>query len=325
MKFKKLTITITTYNRKKRLLNQLSSIFSQEQVEDVQIIVLDNHSDYDIDEAIKSIIPVDVKIEYKLIIRPYNIESSGNISTSFMYCETEWMWLLADDDYTPPGAIKTILEDIETYSNVSMFKYSIDGFCTEDNLKCTSISTYLNYYKSGIHSSGSMIFMSNNVFNVSKLYPYLGKAIAWNCTNVSHLIPILFSLSNNDGILQFRNKAIVKYVDPELGTSWNYATIALGLSNISYLDLNISRKQHNLLCKLVVRDFNHRIFILKCLEIKTRHLQVATYNTAYKKLFRHVNYFQIFYKLIFYFLYFTKHYMRLDIVQIKKLYYDNVK
>ena len=49
-----LSIVIPTYNRKDRLIRQLRSIYNQRESSLVDIVICDNHSDYDVEAAIRS-------------------------------------------------------------------------------------------------------------------------------------------------------------------------------------------------------------------------------------------------------------------------------
>ena len=52
MQDKLLTICIPTYNRKSKLLKQLDSLYTQAEVYQTYIQIIDNHSDYDVELAI---------------------------------------------------------------------------------------------------------------------------------------------------------------------------------------------------------------------------------------------------------------------------------
>jgi GT2 family glycosyltransferase len=182
-----LTIVIPTYNRKIRLINQLRSIVLQPEYKNVEVVVLDNHSDYDIANSLKEHFSFNDLSNIELKRNPFNIGGDGNLSNSFMFCKTKYMWLLSDDDETSINSIKTILANIAENENVAMFKYSIGNFVPEEDKTISNIDEFIDYYRSGVHSSGTMIFISNNIFNMELLIPYITSAF----TPFHFIIPVV--------------------------------------------------------------------------------------------------------------------------------------
>src|SRR5574344_1254415 len=99
---KKLTIVITTYNRRQPLYEQLHSLEIQGQYDKYSIIVSNNCSDYDVDKWLDEKLSLDFRNIVTVHNRKYNVGSDVNIAFSFQLVETQWMWLLSDDDVTEP-------------------------------------------------------------------------------------------------------------------------------------------------------------------------------------------------------------------------------
>lgn len=249
-----LSIVITTYNRRNRLIAQLNSIFLQAYAQELKIIILDNCSDYDIRETIEEYFPD--KLENVIIkIRQYNTGVCWNVASAFTYCRTKWMWLLSDDDETTPNALESIFSDIDKQPEISMFKYTIPGLPVEEDVRINTMDEYLNYYLSG-HFTGGMFFMSNNIFNMERLRPYLGYANMYSYTFIPHVIPIWKSLSVGLGDIQFSSKSIVNYKAPDKDPGKRYLlALGLGLSTIGDIDLRLSNVQYKRLLKIIVREF----------------------------------------------------------------------
>ena len=81
----KLSIVIPTYNRREKLLRQLHAIFGQPESKDIDVTVLDNHSDYDCDESVYADFPKESYPNLRVITHPYNIGGNMNISLCFYY------------------------------------------------------------------------------------------------------------------------------------------------------------------------------------------------------------------------------------------------
>lgn len=118
---KLLTIAIPTYNRKNYLENCLNRLIHQ-LTDEVQIVVRDNHStNYDFHDFIKSYVS-----KYGIIAHQNkcNIGIEGNITRLFDDCDTQWLWVLGDDDYILDDAISIVLNRIKNNPSKIYIKFS---------------------------------------------------------------------------------------------------------------------------------------------------------------------------------------------------------
>lgn len=240
---KKLTVLITTYNRKVPLLEQLRSLERQGQFDKYSIIVADNHSDYDIKEWLSVGLSAEFLDIVQVIRRPYNIGGDLNITLSFQYPDTEWVWLLSDDDITEPDSIQTILNDIDiNYDNeICLIKYSISGeFPPNKDIVVDKISEFFNYF-TGEHSAGEMIFMSNNVYRMSDMNECFTKLCMYNFTSMSQIILPLLAMKDRHKKILLRSSRITNYVAGRI--SYNLAYVYLKYGNVlSVLPLYLNKE-----------------------------------------------------------------------------------
>lgn len=284
---KELSICIPTYNRKNNLIHQLNSLIYQEGASFVNIIVIDNCSNYDVEKAINETFDKD-KINNVYVIRnKTNIGGSANIASTFFHCNTPWMWLLGDDDESNPNSIKKILEDINCYRDATLLKYSIKGFYPYHNERVSNWHDFIEIYKSGKHSTGDMIFMSNMVYNMEKIKPYLGNVFMRCSTRIAQLMPIFDALDNNDATIIFRDFPIVKYIFPEPSQHWSWINVEMGLSSISKYHFNCSDEDFRWLCYILIRNFSHEKIIEHCKKLPTKFKQLYSYRTIYNDALRY--------------------------------------
>lgn len=231
----KLTVVITTYNRKEPLLEQLKSLEVQGHYDKYEIIVSDNHSDYDVKEWLElSLKPEFMKI-IKVIVRPFNVGGDMNITLSFQYANTEWMWLLSDDDITTPNSIKTILDDIERHRNddVCCVKYSISGkFVPNDDKIVDNIEDFFNYYTK-VHSAGEMVYMCNNVFRMNYLRKFITDVTMDSNTSMSQVLLPLLAVKNDNKKICFSPESLTSYISGRI--SYNLAYVYLRFGNMIYV------------------------------------------------------------------------------------------
>ncbi|MCM1723275.1 glycosyltransferase family 2 protein [Bacteroides ovatus] len=299
-----LTIVIPTYNRKDRLIHQLKSIFRQPLSKGIRIQILDNASDYNIEEVLKQNFTLNQVRQICLRVNPFNIGQALNLTIPFLYCETEWMWLLSDDDETADDALEVILRDMHEHSGASMIKYSIIDSVPQEDVIITNINDFIGYYRSGKHTSGDLIFMSNNLFNLKRLFNHLGSACEYSYTYISYLIPVLKVLAEEDGYMKFSSSAIVRFIPPESNNGWvvskRYINVSLGIATIEDIYLGkISYRLQQELIYILTRDFSHGdiIKILFTEEDKKRrkHIYLKLFRTIFHKGSRRWFYFCVFF------------------------------
>ena len=154
------------------------------------------------------------------------------------------MWLLGDDDETTNGSIETILSDIEEHSDKAYFKYSITGFKPyEDNIIST-LEDFIDVYHNGNYSGGDLIFISNNVYNLSVLGDYYRTTLSYSFCRVSQLIPVFNYLNEKRGCVMLRSFPIVTYKRPEKGSAWNMLSVAVGISSLRFVSYDIDSKHY---------------------------------------------------------------------------------
>lgn len=111
----KLSIIIPSYNRPERLTKSLYRLVDQCTDHSVSIKILDNHSPV----AIESIISEKFG-NYRDIIEVtrnrVNIGGDANICRCYEFADSEWFWLLGDDDEPSQDAVSIILNEIEKAS-----------------------------------------------------------------------------------------------------------------------------------------------------------------------------------------------------------------
>lgn len=284
---KVLTICIPTYNRKERLLNQLESLYAQVDVYKIVIEIINNHSDYDVEGAIRDHFGVERIKNLRVHNNPVNLGLEPNICMPFLVTQTKWLWTLGDDDETMPNSISVVLDSINKYNTSSSIIFSISNFPSHDNYVCKELDSFIDYWYSGNRKNGDLVFLSNKVYNMDYARPYVGLAFK-NCLNcVGHLVPIFQCLNDGKGEVRFCSSSIVTYKEPDANTGWAYIKVALEFSLISYLELNLSERSFKHLCASFGRSFNSISFINECLNYYPRYKGKFIFYEVYNKLLRY--------------------------------------
>ena len=247
--FDGISIIIPSYNRETQLCRLLDSIFKEDISDVYEIVVVDNSSDYNIYEVLSAYSSEKLRI----VRNSFNIKMATNMVNTFLHCKTKWMWLISDDDVICENSIQKISNALPKNSNVAYLKFSTSGIGSlgiERNLKVENLEEFIDYYTSEkIIRTGNLIFVSNGVFNLEVMHPFMGRGFEFSYTYIGYLIPIFFALNNNNPVRFFEDN-IVKYVSPQNGT-WSFSNVGLGLSTLSHLPLSLDKSYFKKFLKMV--------------------------------------------------------------------------
>lgn len=236
----KLTIGIPTYNRNVELINLIKSL--QPQLNDnIKVIIIDNCSTIPIKQSIEEA-GVILTSNFSILENHVNIGGNANILRCFEYCETEWLWVIGDDDIPSPVAIKIILEKIEGLNNVAFLNFSDSLHIHKDEL----ISNNIEEFVSNISNWGQINFTSISVFNAFKLKPYLRFGYQYAYSWSPHIATLLAFLAYNDSKVVFcAEKIISELCLAEDDNKW--AAIGPNLGKMTLLELPFNFKTKKIL------------------------------------------------------------------------------
>lgn len=287
MEDKVLTICIPTYNRRERLLKQLDSLYAQPEVYQTIIQIIDNHSDYDVESTIVEHFGKEKVSNLKVHVNPVNLGLEPNICMPFLMTQTKWLWTLGDDDETMPDSISTVLSHIKNSDDTAFFIFSISNLLHHIDNKFGELEEFIDYWYKDHRVNGDLVFLSNKVYNMEYVTPYIGIAIK-NCLNcVGHIVPMLHCLNDKKGIVQICSSSIVTYKEADPNSGWSFIKIALEFSLISYLYLDIPHKSFKHLCASFGNSFGNVSFINLCLNFKPRYKGKFIFLEVYHKLLKY--------------------------------------
>ncbi len=280
---KKLTVVITTYNREQPLIEQLQSLEKQGLYDKYKIIVSNNCSNYNVEASLKKALSPEFMDIITVYNRKYNVGGDCNIALSFQLVDTEWMWLLSDDDITQPGSIQTVLEDAEKYKDVCWLKYSISGgFKPFEDKRCTNLVEVFDTCnpKNG-HSHGEFVFMSNNVYHIPLIAKHIGDVLPLAMTSCPHDVVPMLAMKHDHHPMMFRSFALTNYVGGRISYSIHYAYnyfLNIITSNFNFTSEEL-RAYRNL------TDFSCKDLLLSLFEVEektVRHQYYLRFMNFYK-------------------------------------------
>lgn len=202
-----LTITIPTYNRPSKIKQQVLSVLAQK-TDDVEVIVLDNHSDV----VVESLFDDNVRSCVKFIRHPFNIGGDANIARCFEACQSDWIWTLSDDDMLADDAIQVVLNDIRLHPDYIYINYN-----RRQNYVVKGLSGFID---KACCQYSFLFWMSVSIYNIR----LLSNKMSFYYQSLSTMQPgvclLVSTLSNNpDYQLLLSDKKVILMGDTII--SWN--------------------------------------------------------------------------------------------------------
>ena len=159
----KLRITIPTYNRPEYIQRQVRDLLPQLR-EGVSIVVYDNCSE----------IPVETCFTqeelncFEIVRNKTNIGGAANLGKCFSEnADSDWIWLLSDDDKISNDAVSIVLETIENNKDCCYI-----NFQQKRTQRTENFDDFLRFLTI-IGAFGISFFQSACLFNMKKLKPYV--------------------------------------------------------------------------------------------------------------------------------------------------------
>lgn len=195
-----LTIAIPTYNRLAALRTALVDLSAQI-CAGCRVIVVDNHSSPPVSSALTAREMEGVRV----IVNEVNVGLAGNIRRCFEVCETDWLWILGDDDRIESSAVQSVLSQIKADPSSSFIHFGSPlGLHTSD-FAMRSVPECVARV-----SISALLFISTGVYNARKLKPFYGVLHTAAHTTGPHMALVLVALDAGHYIRASRS-VIVKF------------------------------------------------------------------------------------------------------------------
>jgi abequosyltransferase len=103
----KLSICLSTYNRAKFIEETLDSIFSQDGISEVEVVIVNGASPDDTDARIAPYLPKHPNLHYYRETQNSGVD--GDYDKAVQFANGEYCWLMTDDDLMESGAVLQVL------------------------------------------------------------------------------------------------------------------------------------------------------------------------------------------------------------------------
>ena len=229
-----LTIAIPTFNRNVILLRNLERLMPQ--MEDwVELLIVDNNSEILVGETVKPLIDKHPEICTKIFRNAENIGGNANVLRCIEYCETEYIWIVGDDDFPVEDALKKIYMHISNKEAVWVNFYSEDPNHQPKRNDDSALQTLTDFLR-GLKSISELVFVSNNIYRTVCLKQGLEFGNMYQAVMAPHLISMISGIERFTPIGTYRISTAQLFVsisnNKDAATAWPLYKAFMGILSI---------------------------------------------------------------------------------------------
>lgn len=255
----KLTIAIPTYNRNKEIVNCVGSLISQF-TNECCLLIIDNHSQIPVEESLKDLL-TDSDIQSKTLRNSVNVGLSANIMRCFEYCETEYLWVIGDDDLAAPNAIETIFKYINKFPQSIFFNFVTPMVSRNNDIQTKGLNNFLD----GVDSISNIGFISASFYKASIFREKIRIGYHYGYSFYPHLALIIASLENDEECVISKEQIALFTEYPTDEQRWSEITNTLGMPILLEIP-NSDYSKQKLFQVLIQGMAGYRSFVVALME-----------------------------------------------------------
>jgi len=249
----RLTIAIPTYNRSQALAETVRQLLPQLTAE-CKLLIVDNASDTPASDVLRPLLSTRPDINVQFHRNRYNVGMCGNFVRCFEVCDTEWLWMLGDDDLPCPDAIAKIFRQLDSHPD-----------CVFHNFVCPSLRKENRLFprENAIETSGAeefvrkldhfsnIQFISLNVYRTRFIVPHLALGVDYAYCMQNFVAMILMGLESDRRACFTPQVLILDH--GTINKAWS--RIRLALASCTLLELPMSAEIRKCLSEKIVGTF----------------------------------------------------------------------
>jgi glycosyltransferase involved in cell wall biosynthesis len=225
----RLTVAIPTYNRNEVLRESLTHLLPQ-LGDECELLILDNHSDVPVEVGLGDLLARYPRLRWRVVRHNANLGSAANILRCFELCETEWMWLLSDDDHPARDAVATVLAQLTAHPECTSLHFASNAYRREEGFLATGLRELVFRVDSWSH----LLFMSVGVFNCRLLRPHLRMGYYFAYSLSPHVSLVLSALGEGGSCYFPKDEIVVRQAPAE----WSAIRAILGKATLLELPMD---------------------------------------------------------------------------------------
>jgi len=233
-----LTISIPTYNRAQFVVPLVESLLRQLAPE-VFLRVIDNASATDVADVIRRIVPAEQAQQVEIIRNTHNVGGAANLVRSFELCQTEWLWILGDDDTVRADAICSALAAIAANAQSVAITFSSPRYVQDHCCNTHGAAGYLDH----VSSFSAAVFNPTVLYRASSMLPAIRFGYHCLCSMAPHLAMLLLTLGS-EAVASFSERSLIAvHRDPPATDRWSPIVHLVGRGTLLDLPLDHSTRR----------------------------------------------------------------------------------
>ena len=218
----KLTVAIPTYDRNCILRESLERLLPQLD-ETTTLLILDNSSPVPVARAVEETLAAFPRVTCRVIRNRVNVGANANILRCIEHCETQWAWILGDDDVVYPDALAAVLDAASANHECVYINFAADVA-----RGCDFSTKGLTEFTLRLDGSANVPWISASLYNISRVRSNLRFGYHLTYSMLPHVALLLTSIGA-DGQCFFSKKQVIdRTVTPAAQDKWSMINFALG-------------------------------------------------------------------------------------------------
>ncbi len=274
---KQLTIAIPTYNRNSTLLANIQILLPQ-LTPACKLLIVDNCSDVPVADTLQGILARYPQLDYQIVRNRINIGANANIMRCMETCDTEWIWMLSDDDKVHTDAIERILKLMASRPECVYLNFSFDGV-RQQSFTTRGIEDFVEK----LDYSSNLPWISSSVYRASAMLSNLRFGYLYAYSLLPHVVTLLVTVGES-GVCYWSDEQLINVEEASTPVEQQWSMINLALGHPVVFDLPLpAHVRAELARKLLVTNrgesisFQMVVYQLLLMSIKQRDPQGALY------------------------------------------------
>lgn len=236
-----MSIAIPTFNRPTELERCVRALLPQLSPE-IELLIVDNASDIPATQVLSDILASHAQLRIRIERNAYNIGGSANFLRCIERTDSEWLWLLGDDDVPKPNALETAVREIQANERAICINFnSLFGPKSQD-FRTLGRPDFL----ARCPGLANVIFISTNLYRAGAMRRKLYVGHRYTYTMAAHFALLLASIGNEDEVV-FLNSSLVS--EGARGVDNRWSNLVQSLSFPVFLELPMSSAERRSLSR----------------------------------------------------------------------------
>jgi abequosyltransferase len=216
-----ITIAIPTYNRSfylSRLLSRLSEV----NLRNAQILIVDNCSTDDTEEVVQKYASGIFKNIVKYCKNSVNIGAEANILRCFELADTEWLWIIGDDDIPVINCMDILYNVIVPRQDCQYFNFATTILALRTARRSGFITSGIAELVTHLDCYSNFLFISAGIYKRPSFLKYLPNAYRYIYA-YSVQLALIFSVMAESSYNKcyFSPDHLVEWEPPAKDIAWN--------------------------------------------------------------------------------------------------------